>query len=80
VAITNHKSILHQQFVIKYLGVLKYFLSIKMTTSHKGLFFNQSKHVLGLLREDDMFECKPAKTHLDSILQMTLDGESFDQP
>jgi hypothetical protein len=51
-----------------------------MTTSHKGLFFNQSKHVLGLLREDDMFECKPAKTHLDSILQMTLDGESFDQP
>jgi len=27
-AITNCKSILHQQFVIKDLGVLKYFLSI----------------------------------------------------
>jgi hypothetical protein len=51
-----------------------------MDTSYIGLFFNQSKNVLGLLREDHMLECKPANTHLYSILQLTLDGESFDQP
>jgi hypothetical protein len=79
-AITNCKSILHQQFAIKDHGVLKYFFGIKMDTSHIGLFFNQSKNILGLLREDHMLECKLTKTHLDSILQLTLDGESFNQP
>ena len=45
-AITNLKSILHQRFAIKDLGVLKYFLGIEMATSHKGLFFNQRKYML----------------------------------
>jgi hypothetical protein len=79
-AITNLKSILHQQFSIKDLGVLKYFLGIEMVTSYKGLFFYQCKYILDLLREADMLECKLAKTPLDSKLQLTLDGESFDQP
>jgi hypothetical protein len=72
-AITNLKSILHQRFVIKDLG-------IEMTTSHKGLFLNQHKYVLDLLREANMLDCKPTKTPLDSKLQLTLDGDSFDQP
>ena len=76
-AIATLKSILHQRFAIKDLGVLKYFLGIKMATSHKGLFFNQHKYVLDLLREVDMLDCKPAKTPLDSKLQLTLDGDFF---
>jgi len=79
-AITTLKSILHQRFAIKDLGVLKYFLGIEMATSHKGLFLNQRKYVLDLLREADMLDCKLAKTPLDSKLQLTLDGDSFDQP
>jgi hypothetical protein len=79
-AITNLKSILHQRFAIKDLGFLKYFLGIEMATSHKGLFLNQHKYVLDLLREADMLDCKPTKTPLDSKLQLTLDGDSFDQP
>ena len=79
-AITNLKSILHQQFTIKDLGVLKYFLDIEMATFHRVLFLNQCKYMLDLLCEADMLECKPVKTPLDSKLQLTLDGESFDQP
>jgi hypothetical protein len=79
-AITNLKSILHQRFAIKDLGVLKNFLGIEMATSHKGLFLNQHIYVLDLLCEADMLDCKPTKTPLDSKLQLTLDGDSFDQP
>jgi len=51
-----------------------------MTTSYKGLFLNQRKYMLDLLRETDMLDCKHAKTPLNSKLQLTLDGDSFDQP
>jgi len=78
--ITTLKNILHQRFAIKDLGVLKYFLGIEMTTSYKGLFLNQRKYMLDLLRENDMLDCKHAKTPLNSKLQLTLDGDSFDQP
>jgi len=79
-AITSLKNNFHQQFSTKDLGVLKYFLGIEMTTSHKWLFFNQRKYVLDLFCEVDMLECKPTKTPLDNKLQLTLDEESFDQP
>jgi hypothetical protein len=39
--INTLKKSLQGKFAIKDLGVLKYFLGIEMTTSHKGLFLNQ---------------------------------------
>ncbi|KAM1687292.1 hypothetical protein ACFX2K_035287 [Malus domestica] len=63
------KQSLHQKFVIKDLGPLKYFLGIEVATSSKGLFLNQRKYVLDLLDEANMMECKPAWTPLASKLQ-----------
>ena len=60
------KASLHQQFALKDLGTLKYFLGIEMATSSKGLFLNQRKYVLDLLEKAHMLDCKPARTPLVS--------------
>ncbi|XP_050157515.1 uncharacterized mitochondrial protein AtMg00810-like [Malus sylvestris] len=74
------KCSLHQQFAIKDLGVLKYFLSIEMATSSKGLFLNQRKYVVDLLDEAHMLDCKPARTPLISKLQLDAKGEPLSNP
>lgn len=51
---------------MKDLGKLKYFLGIKMATLKKGLFLNQIKYVMDLLKETDFIDCKPAITPIDS--------------
>ncbi|XP_068328083.1 uncharacterized mitochondrial protein AtMg00810-like [Pyrus communis] len=69
------KHSLHQQFAIKDLGVLKYFLGIELATSPKGLFLSQRKYVIDLLQEVKMMDCKPTRTPLDSKLKLDLTGE-----
>ena len=47
------KQSLRRKFASKDLGRLRYFLSIEMATSHRGLFLNQRKYVLDLLKESE---------------------------
>ena len=69
------KNSLRRKFAIKDLGPLKYFLGIEMATSHKGLFLNQRKYVLDLLKDADMWDCKPASSPLDSKFQLDVSSE-----
>lgn len=73
--INSLKQALQIKFALKDLGILKYFLGIEMATSHKGLFLNQQKYVLDLLQDADMVDCKPARTPLDSKLQLDVQSE-----
>ena len=50
---------LFQEFEMKDLGLLKYFLGIEVLRSKKGIFINQRKYILDLLAEIRMFDCKP---------------------
>ncbi|CAN6727389.1 unnamed protein product [Malus baccata var. baccata] len=72
--ILNLKQSLKQRFAIKDLGILKYFLGIEVATSHKGLFLNQRKYVLDLLKEANMSDVKPAIAPLDSKHKPSLKG------
>ncbi|XP_050134771.1 uncharacterized mitochondrial protein AtMg00810-like [Malus sylvestris] len=45
-----------------------------MATSHNGLFLNQRKYILDLLKEVNMRDAKPTITHLDSKLKPSLEG------
>ena len=64
------KLALRSKFAIKDLGTLKYFLGIELATSPKGLFLNQRKYILDLLKESNLLDCKPARTPLDSKLYL----------
>ncbi|XP_047952651.1 uncharacterized mitochondrial protein AtMg00810-like [Salvia hispanica] len=53
---------LFNEFEMKDLGLLKYFLGIEVLRSKRGIFMNQGKYILDLLAEAGMVECKPADT------------------
>ncbi|KAB2632525.1 hypothetical protein D8674_028772 [Pyrus ussuriensis x Pyrus communis] len=74
--ISTLKKSLQQRFAIKDLGVLKYFLGIEMASSHKGLFLNQRKYVMDLLKDANMSDAKPALTPLDNS-SPSLDPSTF---
>ncbi|RVX15720.1 Retrovirus-related Pol polyprotein from transposon RE1 [Vitis vinifera] len=54
------KKKLQGKFPVKDLGPLKYFLGIEVATSRKGLFLNQRKYTIDLLRDSNMLNSKPA--------------------
>ena len=69
IVIGNHPSFisslihsLSQEFDLKDLGRLHYFLGLQIDYTSDGLFVHQSKHVLDLLHKFSMSECNPCKT------------------
>jgi Reverse transcriptase (RNA-dependent DNA polymerase) len=68
------KKDLKQNFKIKDLGKLKYFLRIEIAHSQKELFISQRKYVLDLLKETDKFGCKPAKTPIETNIKLNIEN------
>ena len=60
------KRLLAQEFEIKDLGKLQYFLGIEVARSEKGIFISQRKYILDLLEETGMMGCKPAESPIES--------------
>ena len=60
--IEHLKKNLFQEFEMKDLGNLKYFLGIEVLRSTKGIFLQQRKYILDILAETGLLECKPADT------------------
>lgn len=67
---------LAQEFEMKNLGVLKYFLGIKMARSKHGISLSQRKYILDLLSETGMLACKLAATPMEQNHKL---GENLDQ-
>jgi Reverse transcriptase (RNA-dependent DNA polymerase) len=74
--IKNVKQHLKNEFDIKDLGKLSYFLGIEIAHSSKGLFLSQRKYVLDLLKETGKLGAKPASTPMETNTKLGLeDGE-----
>ncbi|KAI5321965.1 hypothetical protein L3X38_031037 [Prunus dulcis] len=56
---------LSQEFEMKDLGDLKYFIGIEVAMSITGIFLSQRKYVLDLLTKTGMLGCKPADTRIE---------------
>ena len=65
VEIVDLKKYLDQEFEVKDLGQLKYFLGIVISRGPKGVFLSQRKFVLDLLKETGMLRCCPAATPIE---------------
>ena len=59
------KRCLLQEFEIKELGRLKYFLGIEVAHSRHGIFISQQKYVLDLLTEIGKLGCKPMEIPIE---------------
>ena len=64
------KRVLADDFEIKDLGVLKYFLGMAFARSKKGIFVSQQQYVLDLLGEIGVFGCKAAETPIEPNLKL----------
>ena len=80
IGISTLKSFLQSQFQTKDLGMLKYFLGVEVMRSKKGIFLSQRKYVLDLLSEIGNLGAKPCSTPMVPNLQLTKEGELFEDP
>ena len=64
------KKKLAEEFEIKDLGALKYFLGMEFARSREGISVNQKKYVIDLLNETGMLGCKPAETPIEPNVKL----------
>ncbi|RVW92914.1 Retrovirus-related Pol polyprotein from transposon RE1 [Vitis vinifera] len=72
----NLKKYLLEEFEVKDLGNLKYFLGMEVARSRKGIIVSQRKYILDLLKETGMLGCKPIDTPMDSQKKLGIEKES----
>jgi hypothetical protein len=72
----NLKHRLANEFEIKDLGTLKYFLGIEVARSKHGIFISQRKYILDLLKETWMLGCKVTDNLVEVNVKLGECGES----
>lgn len=65
------KKRLAEEFEIKDLGPLRYFLGMEIARNKYGIFVSQRKYVLDLLKEIGLLGCKPVDTPVDCNAKIT---------
>ena len=67
--IMESKKKLAKEFEIKDLGLMHYFLGLEVWQSLEGIFLNQGKYAVEILKIFNMLECKSMSTPMDSNLK-----------
>ena len=62
------------------LGMLKYFLVVKVMRSKQGILLSQQKYVLDMLSETSKFGVKPCSIPMAPNVQLTKERELFEDP
>nr|XP_043639314.1 uncharacterized mitochondrial protein AtMg00810-like [Erigeron canadensis] len=76
--INEFKMFLNSKFMIKDLGLLKYFLVIEVIKTEYGLCLSQRKYCMDLLNEFGLLACKPFATPLEQNLVITSEVSEKD--
>ena len=70
------KKKLVEEFEMKDLGLMHYLLVLEVGQSSEGIFLNQGKYAVEILKRFDMLECKAMATPMDSNLKLLVDDSS----
>ena len=73
--IIDSKKKLAEEFEMKDLGLMHYFLKLEVWQILEGIFLNQGKYAMEILKIFDMLDCKPMATPMDTNLNL-LSNES----
>lgn len=80
-AVDELKVLLDQQFKLKILGDLKFFLGLKVARTTDGINLCQRKYKLELLSDAGMLGCKLAKIPMDPNLKLNkYEGKEVQDP
>ncbi|KAL8112007.1 hypothetical protein AgCh_019640 [Apium graveolens] len=71
------KDFLATKFKIKDLGALKYFLGLEVARSTSGIYINQRKYTLDILKDVHCDNSKPAVSPLEQNSTLALDDSMF---
>ena len=74
--IVECKKKLTEEFEMKDLGLMHYFLGLEVWQNLEGVFLNQVKYVVEIFKRFDMLECKTMSTPMDSKLKLLADDSS----
>ena len=74
--IMESKKKLAKEFEMKDLGLMHYFLGLEVWQSSEGIFLNQGKYAVEILKIFNMLECKALATPMDSNLKFLTDDSS----
>ena len=75
------KILLDQQFKLKDLGDLKFFLGLEVARTTDGINLCQRKYTLKVLGDTGMLGCKPAKVPMDQSLKLSkYEGKELQDP
>ena len=66
---------LTNEFAIKNLGRMKYFLGIEVAYSKDGIILSQQKYILDLLTDTGFINCQPTKTPIEVNHKLTLNKD-----
>ena len=79
--VDRFKVLLNQKFKLKDLGELKYFLSLEVARTDKGISLCQRKYTLEMLKDARLLGCKPVKVPMDQNLKLSKhEGSLLDEP
>ena len=74
--IEEWKKNLNEEFEMKELGLMHYFLGLEVWQSSEEIFLNQGKYAVEILKRFDMLECKSMATPMDTNLKLLADESS----
>ena len=74
--IMESKKKLAEEFEMKYLGLMHYFLGLEIWQSSEEIFLNQGMYAVEILKRLNMLECKAMATPMDSNLKLLADDSS----